>query len=49
MNKEEMIMCKIIAVAMQKGGCAKTSVTLNLGVGLARTGNKVLWFDNDPQ
>ena len=42
-------MCKIIAVAMQKGGCAKTSVSLNLGVGLARTGKKVLLIDNDPQ
>ena len=27
-------MCKVIAVAMQKGGCAKTSVSLNLGIGL---------------
>ena len=42
-------MCKIIAVAMQKGGCAKTSVSLNLGVGLARAGKKVLLIDNDPQ
>ena len=31
-------MCKIIAVAMQKGGCSKTSVSLNLGIGLAREG-----------
>jgi chromosome partitioning protein len=42
-------MCKVIAVAMQKGGCAKTSVSLNLGIGLARTGKKVLLIDNDPQ
>ena len=42
-------MCKIIAVAMQKGGCSKTSVTLNLGVGLAREGKKVLLIDNDLQ
>lgn len=42
-------MCKVIAVAMQKGGCAKTSVSLNLGVGLARKGKKVLLIDNDPQ
>ena len=33
-------MCKVIAVAMQKGGCAKTSVSLNLGIGLARAGKK---------
>lgn len=42
-------MCKVIAVAMQKGGCAKTSVSLNLGIGLARAGKKVLLIDNDPQ
>lgn len=42
-------MCKVIAVAMQKGGCGKTGVSLNLGVGLARAGKKVLLIDNDPQ
>lgn len=42
-------MCKIIAVAMQKGGCSKTSVSLNLGIGLAREGKKVLLIDNDAQ
>ena len=42
-------MCKVIAVAMQKGGCAKTSVSLNLGIGLVRAGKKVLLIDNDPQ
>lgn len=42
-------MCKVIAVAMQKGGCSKTSVSLHLGVGLAREGKKVLLIDNDPQ
>ena len=40
-------MCKIIAVAMQKGGCSKSSVSLNLGIGLAREGKKVLLIDND--
>lgn len=42
-------MCKVIAVAMQKGGCSKTSVSLNLGIGLANEGKKVLILDNDPQ
>lgn len=42
-------MCKVIAVAMQKGGCSKTSVSLNLGIGLVNEGKKVLLIDNDPQ
>lgn len=40
---------KIVAIANQKGGTGKTSLTANLGVGLVRAGRKVLVIDNDPQ
>lgn len=42
-------MCKVIAVAMQKGGSSKTTLSVNLGIGLARQGEKVLLIDNDAQ
>ena len=40
-----MTKCKVIALANQKGGTAKTTTTLNLGIGLAHQGRKVLLFD----
>src|SRR2546430_5535241 len=40
---------RVIAFANQKGGVAKTTTTLNLGVALKEKGYEVLLVDLDPQ
>lgn len=40
---------KVYAVCNQKGGCAKTVTSVNLGIGLAREGKRVLLVDVDSQ
>ena len=39
----------IYAICNQKGGCAKSVTSVNLGIGLARLGRKVLLVDVDSQ
>ena len=43
------VLARVIAFANQKGGVAKTTTTLNLGVAMAEKGQRVLLVDLDPQ
>ena len=48
-DAEGAMIANVIVLANQKGGVAKTTTTLNLGVALHEKGHRVLVIDLDPQ
>ena len=48
MEEAFTINAKVVAVSNQKNGMGKTVTTINLGIGLARQGKRILLIDADP-
>lgn len=48
-QRRQVLRSRIISIMNNKGGCAKTTSATALGMYLARTGNNVLFWDNDSQ